>query len=156
MKTKDITLYQREDGIVVYQLHNLSRTTIDLWVDIALEISYYHLNNNYHMRIINILDSVYPTIYTMKKVANFVQESPKDVFSSVALVSNNSIIEVALKPIYQHIKTIRNSTIKGHYTEERTLHWLEQRNEIVLRDHNIQSLTSRIYDDDMKLIESQQ
>jgi hypothetical protein len=156
MKTKDFKIYQREDGIIVYWLHNFNRTTVDSWAGILLETNHYYLTNNYHMRIITILDSIYPTAYSLKKLSSIIQESPKDLVTSVAMVAKNSLLVSIINPILQQLRTIQEMAIQVHYNEERAIHWLEQRKELILKERNIASITTLIYNDDMKLIQPQQ
>ncbi len=117
----------REDGIIVYHLADVRRSTIDTWVEISHQHEAEALAENRHLRrVMDIREAGFPTPYSTIKTADLAKNSAHELRKSFAILVRDSMSGEIIRNAMRHINKWVDST-RLFTDEQDALDWLNDR-----------------------------
>jgi hypothetical protein len=123
----DFTVTHRDNGIIVYRLENLRRTTLDSWSETFKKDEQTAITEKRHLRrLMDVRGVGFPTPYGITKAMENVSEDPEGLRESYAILVDNSMTAQVLSNALRHLnKWLHNTRL---FTDEHTaLDWLDER-----------------------------
>jgi hypothetical protein len=127
--------YQRADGILVYEYHDVSQPSIDEWMKVSEENNAYAIENHLHLRVLVFIGNATPTSYAIKRGTDVFKEATQtELVMSIAMVLRSHTMTNVLLPIVKRLQSFMDEGMQICANEEQALQWLAHRERVVLQN----------------------
>jgi hypothetical protein len=120
-----LTVTRRDDGILVYRIRDMRRTTVDVTFAALHRFDIEATNAGYHLkRLIDVRGAGWPTPYALVRLIQVTNETPAELQESVAVLTSDSVAMQLIDLTLRKMPAQAKQVTRLFSTEERALAWL--------------------------------
>ena len=132
LELEGITVEQWDNGITVYRVHDLRRSTVDAWFTYAAEADEIGYAAGRHVRsIYDLRKAGWPTPYTISEAIRGANSTIPDIRESVAVLVRDNIGFQMVRITINRLTRKARQSIRLFLHEDDALAWLEERREVL-------------------------
>lgn len=128
IKQFGMTRTVRNDGVIAFQLVDLRRDTVDVFIDALRIADEVGVENDAHMRtLLDVSQLNMPTPYALKRIQEAVASTPTNLRESIAIVTPTTSLYTFARTLMNSISHDKRSAFRLFKSEAEALAWLDER-----------------------------